>query len=164
MSEQIYRRANILKSFQTLLKYDAFSKHDNDRFPLPLVAYYDPDIEEVIYVTEVDKLPIAATVNLLANELKIIAQGIVTITTAGTPVALPSNTSAKAVIVYNGNSTGVIIVVGKATINAVTEPPVGLPLVFPYSNSGVLRVMANSNEIYVDASINGTKLTYSILG
>ncbi len=131
----------------------------------PVVAYYDADTNTIINVTPDTPLPVSASITLESETLKIIEEVEVTVETAGTPVALPSNTSAKAVIVYNNNTNGVKVCVGlQATVDATVDPIVGIPLALAYSNSGQINVNANSNEIYVDASENGTKVTCHILG
>lgn len=101
---------------------------------------------------------------LLAKiDLKVIAEGEVTVTTAGTPVALSSNTNAKAVLICNNNIDGKIAAVGlAATVDTLSTPMIGR--ILGAYGSTVVYVAANSNEVYVDASVSGSKFTYQILG
>ena len=99
----------------------------------------------------------------LLSSSTIIAESSLTITTAGTPVACPSNVGAKAVTVINNNIDGTIMAVGlAATVDAVSTPPIGHVLT-AYS-SVTIPVKDNSNEIYVDTSSSGKKVTVQILG
>lgn len=101
---------------------------------------------------------------LLAKiDLKVIAEGEITVTTAGTPVAAPSNASAKAVLVMNNNKDGKEIAVGlNASVDANSTPQIGR--VLGALDSTVIYVSANSNEVYVDATADGSKASYQILG
>ncbi len=98
-----------------------------------------------------------------SNGFRIIEEGSLTITTAGTPVACSGNTSAKAVRVINNNVDGTILAVGLiGTVDAVSSPPIGVVLT-AYS-SVVMYVSANSNEIAVDSSTSLKTATVQILG
>ena len=140
----------------------------------PVLTFYDPVTNSIVTVTADTPLPVNTVVTVQTQALKIIEEGEVTVVDAGTPVPLPSNTSAKAVIVYNNNLNGVIACVGlQQTVDALTDPanplnptipPIGIPLAQSFSDSGIINVQSNSNEIWVDASVSGTKLAYHILG
>lgn len=97
------------------------------------------------------------------QKLTVLAEGEVTVTTAGTPVAPPSNASAKAVLITNNNVDGTLCAVGlAATVDANSTPPIGR--VLSAYDSTVVYVSANSNEIYVDSTVSAKKFTYQILG
>jgi hypothetical protein len=98
-----------------------------------------------------------------SNGFRIIAESSLTVTTAGTPVACPTNASAKAVRVINNNVDGTIIAVGlSATVDAISSPPIGVVLT-SYS-SVVMYVVENSNEIAIDSSTSLKTATIQILG
>jgi hypothetical protein len=108
-------------------------------------------------------MSLATELTLSKLTAKVIAEGEVTVTTAGTPVALPSNTSAKAVLVTNNNLDGTICAVGlNATVDANSTPNIGR--VLNALDSTVVYVNENSNEVYVDSSVSAKKFTYQILG
>ena len=102
------------------------------------------------------------TGTVTVSAYKILAESEVTIVSSGSAVALPSNTSAKAVQVFN--NSGAFAVVGlSATVSAVSDPMVGQVLP-PTASTSPIGVTVNSNEIYVAADTSGTKVTVHILG
>ena len=99
----------------------------------------------------------------VSQALAVLAEGEITVTTAGTPVVMASNANAKAVLVMNNNKTGVEIAVGlQATVDANSTPQIGR--VLQTLDSTIVYVTSNSNEVYVDATSNSTKVAYQILG
>jgi hypothetical protein len=95
--------------------------------------------------------------------MKLLSEYELTITTAGTPVALTANTSAQKAVVCNNNTDTRIVTVGKATtIDALSTPPVGL--VLEAGDSVPIPVHYNASELAVDASTSGTKVTIQIYG
>jgi hypothetical protein len=138
----------------------------------PVIGFYDEVNNIIRSVTPIHALPVTfgEDITVIAsNILKLIAEGQVTVTTKGTPVALPSNTYAKAVRIINNAvpqtdpADDLIVVTGLSAIDATATPPKGL-LVSPRKESGLIGVQANSNEIYVDASADATKVSYQIYG
>lgn len=95
--------------------------------------------------------------------LRVLAEGEVTVVTAGTPVAVAANANAKAVLIMNNNEDGTIAACGlQATVDALSTPRIGR--VLGAGDSTPIGVLANSNEVYVDSTISGKKFTYQILG
>jgi hypothetical protein len=96
------------------------------------------------------------------HALRILAESVLTVAAAGTPVACPSNENAVAVRVCN-NQTGKTAYAGlNATVDAVSAPPVGCAI--PAGSHKEFFVRANSNELYVDAPTNADSVTIQILG
>ena len=100
-----------------------------------------------------------------AYPFRILAEGQVHVVTAGTPVALPSNADAKAVRIFNNDTTLTPIFYHglNATVDALSSPPIGEPII-PLGRSCDITVEANSNEVYIDSTVSNTYATYHILG
>ena len=100
---------------------------------------------------------------ITTEKLAVIAEGEVTVATAGTPVAIPSNTSAKAVLITNNNVDGTSCAIGlNATVDALSSPQIGR--VLNAYDTTIVYVASNSNEVYVDSTTSSRKFTYQILG
>lgn len=106
---------------------------------------------------------VVADVSVSTVGLQVIAEGEVTVVTAGTPVAVPANANAKAVCVFNNNEDGTICAAGlAASVDALSTPRIGRIL---YAGDGTkFDVASNSNEVYVDSTVSAKKFTYQILG
>lgn len=106
---------------------------------------------------------IESAVMLDISKLRIISEASLTITTSGTPVLCAAVANAVAVRVINNNTDGTIMAVGlAATVDAISAPPIGVVLT-AYS-SVVMFVAANANEVAVDSSSSGKKVTVQVLG
>ena len=102
----------------------------------------------------------SALITMEKSSYRILSSEQVTVTTAGTPVNPSSNVAAKAIRVIN--NTNYVVCAGASNVDAISTPEVGTVL---YTNdSEIFPVKVNANEIYIDASVNGTEVTVEILG
>ena len=94
--------------------------------------------------------------------LIILTEGELTVVTAGTPVPVPDNASARAVEFINNNAAGNFAVGLAASVSATSSPMKGN--VLAPGDSVVRAVKHNANELSLDCDTNGLKVTLRILG
>jgi len=95
--------------------------------------------------------------------MKLLSEYELTVETAGEPEQVTANKSAQKVIIANNHSDGRIVVLGlEATVDALSNPPVGLMI--GSGINGNMPVHYDASEVWVDASLDGTKVTVQIFG
>lgn len=97
--------------------------------------------------------------------MRFLKEVIVTITTAGTPVALDADGSAKKVIIYNnytGDDTRLIAAGEADTVDGTTTPPKGK--VIYKEESMEFDIYGDPEDIYLDSDVSGTIATVHYYG
>lgn len=98
-----------------------------------------------------------------SKHLPLLATGIATVATAGTPVQLTTVKGKKAVIQALTENNDKIIVIGEAaTVDGTTSPPVGEHILF--ATQTLTKETNDTSEIYIDSDQNTAKVRYSIYG
>ena len=85
--------------------------------------------------------------------------GNVTVTTAGTPVALAASyTEAKRLDVTNPTSNNAAAYVGGSGVKNAAGGPKGIPIL---PNNTYTFTISDLSQVWVDADVNGLVLTYN---
>lgn len=86
-----------------------------------------------------------------------IGDGTATVTTAGTPIQLPSVAVSRVYLQANPNNTGEIVV-GSSSVVASVSTRRGVAI---FSTQWVEFKIDNLNKLYVDATVSGDKINYT---
>ena len=98
-----------------------------------------------------------------SNHLPLLEQGTVNVPTAGTPVQLTTVKGKKAVIqALEENGETEIYIGDAATVDALASPPIGRHQLF--ATQSYIEECNDTSKIYLDATVNGGKVRYSIFG
>ena len=104
---------------------------------------------------------------LNATRLRLLKEVVLTVTTAGTPVVVAANEYAEAIRFIN-NNIGVVVAVGlAATVDAVSTPEIGTALDYRDQHIEYCKVSdptSVAQDLYVDASVDATKITVQYMG
>lgn len=95
--------------------------------------------------------------SLIGKPLRIVASGVGTVTTAGTPVQLPATRCQRVLIQCSESTEDTKIVVGASNVDALATPIVGRIL---YPTQAEAFAATYADEIYVDATANNTSFSY----
>lgn len=95
--------------------------------------------------------------SLIGKPLRIVASGVGTVTTAGTPVQLPATRCQRVLIQCSETEAETKIVVGDSNVDALSSPPQGRVL---FATQAEAFAATYGNEIHVDASADNTSFSY----
>ena len=99
--------------------------------------------------------------------LRVRKEVVLTVTTAGTPVKIADYLYGEAVRIINNNAAATVAIGMAATVDANSTPEIGTVI---YQNESHIEYGKESDqvslfdEIYVDATVNGTKVTVQYMG
>ena len=99
--------------------------------------------------------------------LRVRKEVVLTVTTAGTPVKIADYLYGEAVRIINNNAAAVVAIGRAATVDANSTPEIGTVI---RQNEAHIEYGKESDqvslfdEIYVDATVNGTVVTVQYMG
>ena len=99
--------------------------------------------------------------------LRVVDEDELTVVTAGTPVKIPNSVYGEAVRFINNNVGAVVAIGRESTVDANSTPEIGTALNFRDSHIEYGKKtdqVSKYDQIFVDATVNGTKVTYQIMG